>query len=238
MQTGPGYFHPVSTAGQVEAARKIYSPLTNPRTKAELFPGLEPGSELGWAGLADGDEPPLYLRETFKYLVFKDPSWDYKAHPVDFDRDVALADKLDNGTATAVDPDLRDFFARGGKLIHYHGWSDPLIAPGDAVNYYKKVTDKLGAAKTKESMRLYMVPGMLHCRGGEGTDNFDLQSAMEDWVEKGKAPEQIIASRMTNGKVERTRPLCPYPQVAVYKGSGSTDEAANFACRVQPDKVQ
>jgi len=226
------------TAGQVEAARKIYSPLTNPRTKAELFPGLEPGSELGWAGLADGDEPPLYLRETFKYLVFKDPAWDYKMHPVEFDRDVALADKLDNGTANAVDPDLKEFFARGGKLIHYHGWSDPLIAPGDAVNYYKKVTEKLGAAKTKESMRLYMVPGMLHCRGGEGTDNFDLESVIEDWVEKGKAPEQIIASRVTNGKVERTRPLCPYPQVAVYKGSGSTDEAANFACRVQSDKVQ
>ena len=82
-------------------------------------------------------------------------------------------------------------------------------------------------------MRLYMVPGMLHCRGGEGTDNFDLESAIEDWVEKGKAPEQIIASRVTNGKVERTRPLCPYPQSAVYKGTGSTDDAANFTCKVQ-----
>jgi feruloyl esterase len=221
------------TSGQVEAARKIYAPLMNTRTKAELFAGLEPGSELGWANLADGDQPPLYASETFKYMILRNPSWDYKANPVNFDRDVAVGDMLDNGTATAYNPDLKEFFARGGKLIHYHGWSDPLIAPGDAVNYYKKVSEKVGAAKTQQSMRLYMVPGMNHCRGGEGTDNFELETAIENWVEKGQAPEQIVASRVVDGKVERTRPLCPYPQVAVYKGSGSTDDAANFACRVQ-----
>jgi len=220
------------TAPQVEAARRIYAPLVNSKTRSEIFPGLEPGSELGWAALADGDEPSLYVRETFKYMIFKDPQWDYKTHPVNFDTDVPLADKLDNGTVTAADANLKPFFDRGGKMILYHGWTDPLIPPGDAVNYYKRVEDTVGGAgKIKESMRLYLVPGMNHCRGGEGPDDFDMQPVMEQWRENGKAPQQVIASKVTNGKTERTRPLCPYPQVAAYKGSGSTDEAVNFVCK-------
>jgi feruloyl esterase len=116
-------------------------------------------------------------------------------------------------------------------MILYHGWTDPLISPGDTVNYYERVQDTVGAANLRRSMRLYMVPGMNHCRGGEGPDDFDMQPVIEQWLEKQKAPEAVIASRITNGKVERTRPLCPYPQVAVWKGSGSIDDAANFVCK-------
>jgi feruloyl esterase len=131
-----------------------------------------------------------------------------------------------------MDPNVNPFFSRGGKLLLYHGWNDTLIAPQNSVNYYKSVRDTLaGASRVSDSFRLFMVPGMAHCRGGDGTDRFDVISAMEQWVEKGKAPDSILASRYAGDKVDRTRPLCPYPQVAVYRGTGSTDDAANFACK-------
>jgi feruloyl esterase len=172
------------TGGQVQAARQIYSDLVNPRTKSLIFPGLEPGSELGWGALADGPEPSLYVRETFKYLVFKDPQWNYRTRPVEYDADATRAEQLDSGVVSATNADLRPFFARGGKMILYHGWTDPLISPGDAVNYYERVQDTVGAANLRRSMRLYMVPGMNHCRGGEGPDDFDMQPVIEQWLEK------------------------------------------------------
>ena len=203
-------------------------PLVNPRTGEKIFPGLEPGSELGWAGLA-GPQPFPVPIDTFRYVVFKNPDWDY--HKMNFDGDVAKADKVDGGVNNAINPDLKTFFAHGGKLLMYHGWADQLIAPQNSVNYYQNVVDAAGGAeKTAASIRLFMVPGMAHCRGGDGTDDFDKMTVIEQWVEKGQAPEQIPASHRTAGKVDRTRPLCPYPQVAKYKGSGSTDDAANFAC--------
>lgn len=221
------------TAPQVEAARKIYSPLLNPRTKAEIFPGLLPGSELGWSGLASGDEAPRYVRETFRYLAFKDPNWDYKARPVDFDKDVADLDRSAGPIVNANNPDLKAFFARGGKLIEWTGWSDPLIAPEDALHYYESVAKKMGGvSKIDSSFKLYMVPGVQHCRGGDGPDTFDMQQPIEEWVEKGNAPGEIVAAHQTNGKVDRTRPICPYPQVAVYKGAGNIDDAANFQCKL------
>ncbi len=114
----------------------------------------------------------------------------------------------------------------------HHGWSDPGITPLNSVQYYENVVKALGgAAKTSKSIRLFMIPGMNHCRGGAGTDTFDGIGVLAEWVEKGKAPDQIPASRLTSGKVDRTRPLCPYPQAAAYKGSGSTDDAANFVCK-------
>jgi feruloyl esterase len=123
-------------------------------------------------------------------------------------------------------------FLGHGKLLLYHGWADQNITPLATINYYNGVAEKLGGTKnTMDSMRLFMVPGMGHCRGGEGPDTFDVVGAMEQWVEKGKAPENMIASHNTQGKVDRTRPLCPYPQVAKYKGTGSTDDAANFVCK-------
>ena len=218
------------TAPQVETARKIYAASKNPRTGQEIFPGLEPGSELGWSGLA-GAQPLQIPVDHFKYVVFQDPNYDWRT--VNFDSDVALADKLDNGTINATDPNLKAFTGHGGKLLLYHGWNDQLIAPRNAVNYYQSVLDTLGgASRTADSVRLFMVPGMNHCAGGDGTGVFDTVSVIEKWVEQGQAPDRIVASHVSAGAVDRSRPLCAYPKVAQYKGSGSTDDAANFVCKL------
>ena len=221
------------TAPQVEAAKKIYGPVTNPRTGEAIFPGLEPGSELGWGLLAGGKEPSEIGMAEFRNIVYHDPNWDWRTF--DFDKGVALADKVDQNTITANDPNLKPFFAHGGKLLMYHGWTDPLIAPENSINYYTSVLDKMGgASKASSSIRLFMVPGMDHCGGGEGPNSFDSMSVIEHWVEQGNPPAQIVASHLAGGQVDRTRPLCTYPQVARYKGSGSIDEAANFICASKP----
>jgi feruloyl esterase len=115
----------------------------------------------------------------------------------------------------------------------YHGWADPQVPPMNSVNYYNDVLKKLGPSVAGNSIQLYMVPGMNHCRGGDGTDTFDATSAIEQWMKTRRAPEKIIASHLTNGMPDRTRPLCPYPQVAVYNGTGSTNDAANFSCQAR-----
>ncbi|HEY2015881.1 MAG TPA: tannase/feruloyl esterase family alpha/beta hydrolase, partial [Bryobacteraceae bacterium] len=217
------------TAPQVEAARKIYGPSVQPKTGRPLYPGLERGSEMGWATWA-GPKPLGIGLDYFRFVVFENPDWDFRT--LDFDRDVARAEKLDSKRINATDPDLKPFFARGGKLIQYHGWSDPQISPGNSVDYYGSVLNRLGgAAKVQGSYRLFMVPGMGHCGGGDGTSSFDMVGALERWVEEKRPPDRIVALRMRDGKVDRTRPLCPYPQVAVYQGQGSTDDEAGFVCR-------
>jgi len=218
------------TSAQVETARAIYAPPRNPRTGQALTSGFEPSSELGWATMAS-PQPFGLGTDLFRFVVFQDPNWDYKTF--NFASDVERTLKAENGELNAKDPNLKPFISRGGKMIQYHGWSDPQIAPETSVNYYKSVLDTLGGAgQVQSNYRLFMVPGMAHCGGGEGTSNFDMLSALEQWVEKGQAPDQIAASRVREGKVDRTRPLCPYPQVARYKGSGSIDDAANFACKM------
>ena len=218
------------TAPQVEAARRIYASVTNPRTNEEIFPGHEPGSELGWNTMA-GAQPLGTGLDLFKFVVFKDPSWDYRT--LNFDSDMALTAKADSGVMNALDPNLKAFFGRGGKIVQYHGWSDPQISPLSSVRYYNAVLDTLGGAgKVLDSYRLFMIPGMAHCGGGEGASSFDMLTALEQWVEAKKAPDQILASRVRDGKVNRTRPLCPYPRVAKYKGTGSIDDAANFSCQL------
>jgi feruloyl esterase len=218
-------------ADQVAAAKQIYTAATNPRNKAEIFPPLEPGSELQWTILA-GKNPADVAADTFRFVMFKDPKWD--AMKLDFSKDVEMADKIDNGLNNATNPDLSKFFGRNGKLLMYHGWNDQLIAPGNSINYYNSVAKKLGGvSKIDQSMKLFMAPGLQHCNGGEGPNSFDAVTLMEQWVEQGKAPEKMIASHSTAGQVDRTRPLCAYPQVAVYNGSGSTNEAANFSCKAQ-----
>jgi feruloyl esterase len=146
-----------------------------------------------------------------------------------------LPTSLDSGLITATDPNLTEFFAQGGKLFLYHGWNDPAIAPQNTVAYYNSVVAEMGGSdKVRHSLRLFMAPGMDHCSGGEGPFAFDAISVLEEWVEKGKAPDRVIAvhfpAAAVSGKPDRTRPLCPYPQVAKYNGSGSTDDASNFVC--------
>jgi feruloyl esterase len=215
------------TPPQVEAARKLYSSSMNSRTGQALYSGLERGSELGWATWA-GPKPLSIGLDYFKYVVFENPDWDFRS--LNFDADVSRAEKLDNDRINATDPHLGAYFARGGKLIQYHGWSDPQISPGNSVAYYESVVGVLGSAVAKQSYRLYMVPGMGHCGGGEGTSSFDMLKALELWVEDRKAPHRVDAARVSEGKVTRTRPLCPYPEVAQYKKPGSTDDASSFTC--------
>ena len=219
------------TAPQVEAAKKIYSPAINPRTGQQLFSSLVPGTELGWGVQALGPEPSANIYDQYRYVVFKDPNWDWKTF--NFDSDVVRGDLPENLVMNATDPNMKPFFSHGGKLLLYHGWSDPNVPTLNTIKYYKSVVDDLGGpAKASNSVRLFLAPGMGHCGGGEGPNVFDKVGALEQWVEQGKAPEQLIASHSTDGKVDRTRPLCPYPQVARYKGTGSIDDAANFVCRV------
>jgi feruloyl esterase len=217
------------TAPQAEAARQIYAGPKNSQGKS-LFPGLEPGSETGWATLS-GTKPMALADETYKFLVFKDAGWNYLNFNAE--RDIATGDKAAGSLMNSIDPNLKPLFSRGGKVLMYHGWADPGIAPQNSVNYYESVVEKLGKAAVSNSIRLFMVPGMGHCAGGDGTSTFNMMDAMSTWVEQGKAPDRIEASRVRAGKTDRTRPLCPYPQVAVYNGSGSTDESANFSCGVQ-----
>jgi feruloyl esterase len=172
-----------------------------------------------------------YAIDIYRYFAFNDPKWDYLTFNPD--TDLPKAEKAIGGTMNSIDPNLKPFIGRGGKLLQYHGWSDNGIPAESSVNYYKSVLEAMGGtAKVKDSYRLFMVPGMFHCGGGDGTSTFDMVAALDQWVVNRKAPDQISASRVRNGVVDRTRPLCPYPQVAVYTGSGSIDEAANFSCKL------
>lgn len=218
----------------------------------QIFPGYSPGGEAepaGWKPWITGAAPEqslMYAFSTqyFKNMVFNDPRWDF--HKFDVDRDTKIADKKTAGILNANDPDLSRFKAHGGKLILYHGWSDAAIAPTATVHYYQQIIAKMGTAQTNEFVRLFMVPGLQHCSGGTGPDRFgqdqvatgdpqhDIGSALEQWVQGGPPPSQIIAAKIGNdGKLIRTRPICAYPAVARYKGSGSTEAAENFTCAVQ-----
>jgi feruloyl esterase len=181
----------------------------------------------------------------YKNMVFDNAAWDY--HSFNVDRDTKAADDKMARILNATDPELRRFKERGGRLILYHGWSDAAIPALNTIDYYRSVVAKMGANEAGSFVRLFMVPGMQHCGGGSGPNNFgqfgvshvdpqhDVDAALERWVEQGTAPEQIIATKYMNdsdpkSELVRTRPLCAYPLVARYKGSGNTNEAANFVC--------
>jgi feruloyl esterase len=211
------------TAPQVEAAQKIYGGARNTRTGAQVFPGLEVGSEANWS-----PAPVGYAVDLFKYIVFRNPNWD--PNTLNFDGHYALTAESDFNLLDADNPDLTPFFKSGGKLLMYHGWSDPGIPARASVSYYENARAATGAA-ADESLRLFMVPGMGHCGGGQGVNTFNFVAALDQWVTNGRAPATIPASRVRDGKVERTRPLCAYPNVAIYKGRGNVDDAASFECR-------
>jgi feruloyl esterase len=225
------------TAAQVDTVRKIYQGARTPDGE-QIFPGIMPGGEAGqtgWASWITGAAPGRGQHSTlgnpfFRYVVFEDPDWDFRSFHFDkvpgFDSDVEFTDDKLASIFNNMNPDIKAFQISGGKLIQYHGWSDPDISPLNSVNYFQSVNEKMG--DTKSFYRLFMVPGMNHCSGGPGPNTFDPISALEQWVERGKAPERIVA---TGGAVkDRTRPLCPFPQEARWKGTGTTDKEENFIC--------
>ena len=214
------------TKAQLESVRAAYAPA---RTKAGklIYPGLPFGGEAGLTRMST-DQPFEIAMSAFRYVAHQDPNWDWRAF--DLDQDVTLIDEK-AGFINAVNPDLSAFKAHGGKLIQYHGWSDQLISPENSVNYHASVLSKMGA-KQDDWYRLFMLPGMMHCGGGPGPNQFSGMAALERWRESDIAPDQITAYHVENNRVTMTRPLCPYPQVPAYKSSGSTNDAANFVCKL------
>jgi feruloyl esterase len=216
------------TPAQVNTARMLYSSPINPASGREIT-GLLPGSEQGWTDLGWTASARATGMEQFKYLVYSDPNWTLQQF--DFSQGIVDAEETDSDTLNALNPDLKPFIDSGGKLIQYHGWSDPQISPSNTTQYYQQVTDELGGrGEIHDSYRLFMVPGMAHCSGGPGPNRFDMLSALEAWVEQGVAPDSVIATHQVDGEVDRSRPLCPFPEIATYSGTGSIDEAANFSC--------
>jgi len=206
------------TRAQVEAARRMYAGPTNPRTGEVIYPGLERGSERWWPG-------PNW-QVYFQYLVHKDPDWTFQRF--DLDIDVALGDRVGAAALNAVDPDLRPFVARGGKLIIHHGWADAVLAPQRTISYYEDVVAVLGD-RAGDSIRLFMVPRMSH-GSGPGTDQYNMLAVLERWVEDGVGPDRVLAQHVTGSRITMERPLCPYPRLARWKGSGSKNDADNFEC--------
>jgi len=231
------------TPAQVKAAQEIYAGPVNPRTGKSIYFPYRAGSELGWAQLTGlqrtGFSGPEGFRleayEIFRHLVFKDPNWTFKARPVNFDSDVALADSKQNRLLDAKQntelTDLKAFVARGGKLLLHGGWADTGVPPGAVIDYYNNVVRRIGATAAAKSVRLFMVPGMGHCPGANGDNfNFDSRDIVERWRKTGQAPDQLIATRCTNSVEDGKRLVCPYPEVAKYKGSGSVDDPGHFFC--------
>jgi feruloyl esterase len=216
------------TEAQVESALTMYGGAKHPVTRASVLPGLARGAELGWS-IIGSPQPIGFALEAYKYIVAQDPTWDATRFDAARDLDRALAADPDD-VLGSTDPNMRAFFDRGGKLLLYHGWSDAQVTPYNTIDFFHKVVAAQGGAGVGTSIQLYMIPGMNHCTGGPGTDQFDKVAAIEEWIRTGIAPSRIEASHMTGGVVDRTRPICPFGQVARWNGSGSTDEAANFGC--------
>jgi hypothetical protein len=239
------------TAPQTVALKKLYEGAHD--STGRIFPGLLPGAEdgpEGWALWIAGSAPGRALLFNFSNgffadMVYDKPEWNYKT--ADLTAAVRAADSKQAQTLNATDANLEGFHARGGKLIVYHGWNDPAISALSSIDYYESVKKQMGAEKTDSFMRLYMVPGMQHCDGGPGATSFgqdpaspaydaehNIRTTLERWVENGIAPATVVASKhsSTPGNVNMTRPLCPYPQSAKYKGSGDFNKAESFVCAV------
>jgi hypothetical protein len=244
------------TAPQAAALKKIYAGPHDSHGHA-VFPGYLPGAENGeggWGLWIVGPEPTKSLTAFFGMgffsdMVYEDPSWDYRTFTLE--AGLKAAREKTASALNATETDLKAFKARGGKLIMYHGWNDPAIPALSTVEYYDGVVAKMGRSTTDSFVRLYMVPGMQHCDNGPGADSFgqvgqlvfndpqhSVDAALEQWVEKRTAPSTIIAAKYTSADrnhPKMTRPLCAYPEVAKYKGSGDTYDAANFVCAAGKD---
>ncbi len=212
------------TATQVAFVKTLDAGMFDSRTGEKLFEGAVPGNEP-----VAGGGPMDIASALYRYLIYQNPKWDPKT--LDLDRDVtfgraALRTVNENQVATA---NLKPFFDHGGKLLWYHGWNDG-SSPLQSVRYIDAVKQSSGAALTDDSVRFFAVPGMGHCSGGSGCDVFDKLAALDTWIETGTAPERIVASKLQNGKVVRTHPLCAWPMLAKYQGTGDVNDAANFAC--------
>jgi Tannase and feruloyl esterase len=228
------------TRPQVESLKKFYA-------GTSLSGGYTAGDELAWGKWVLGPGPAAadgaqYVQNYFRYMVTDDPKWNIMT--ADMQQSFQQAVKKTGTALDAANPDLRPFKARGGKLIMYHGWNDPAISPWNSIAYYQNVQKTMGDAETSGFMRLYMAPGLEHCAGGPGPaafgqlgipttggPKFGVFDALVDWVEKGVPAENVTATKYSpDNKVIMTRPLCPYPALAKYKGSGDTNDAANFVC--------
>jgi feruloyl esterase len=214
------------TRDQVSSVERVYAGVMSESGRL-LYPGHAKGFELGWRIPGPGAEPTALQTDATRYLVYEDENWDWREF--DLERDLLLAlDKA--GYIEALDTDLSEFKARGGKILFYHGWHDPGPSPLNTIGYYNDVLATMGPNQD-DWMRLFLVPGMGHCGGGIGPDQADYLGAVEDWVEDGVAPARITASRVRQGEVDMTRPLCPYPQVATWDGTGDPNDTASFSCR-------
>lgn len=235
------------TSPEIGFARAVYQG-TRGRDGKLIYPGLPVSSEyaassvgaLGWAPwfMAPPYSGSNLAKDFYRGLVKQDVKWDLASFQLD--RDNAEAKTKVGPDVDALDPNLALFIKRGGKMLIYHGWEDAAIPAAATLDYYAAVRKRLGRS-TDDSVRLFMVPGMNHCGQGPGPNQLDQIGDMDRWMSSGQAPQQILAISAKNplaaylgGKIEvvRSRPLCAYPMVSTYKGSGSTDEAANFACKL------
>ncbi|HTM04623.1 MAG TPA: tannase/feruloyl esterase family alpha/beta hydrolase [Vicinamibacterales bacterium] len=213
------------TGAQVTAMKRVYQPAKT-ASGQYVFPGKEPGSEYQWAAYIGGQQAPGVSVGSFQ-VAYGQANWDPRSF--DLDRDLKVVDEK-VGPVNAINPDLRAFKQRGGKLLLYHGWNDTAISPGNTIDYYQSVLTKMGG-KQDDFVRLFMVPAMQHCGGGPGPNQINWFAALERWREASQAPARIDAARVSGTRVDMTRPLCPYPQVAVYSGTGSTNDAGSFSCK-------
>jgi hypothetical protein len=214
------------TGPQVAALRAIYQGPRDPRTGRSIFPGFEPGSEPMFPLQTAGPKPFGVAFTYMRDLVFQDPNWDFRSF--DYDKDVERAMQAGSAVLDVPANGLASFLSSGRKLLLAHGWADGLIPPMSTVNFYTELTEHVGPKKAAGS-RLFLIPGMGHCGGGDGPFVFDAISTLDKWVETGHAPERIVVSNPPRAPV-RTRPICPYPQEAIYSGTGSTDAESSFNC--------
>jgi feruloyl esterase len=210
------------TANQVKALELIYRGPVNPRTGQVIFPGPAKGNEASFS--ADGKPFPIAL-DLFRYAAFQDLTWEWTT--LDWDKDIARATAA-VGPLLHVDSDLKPFFAQGGKLLMYIGWNDG-HNPQELINYYRRLMNHAGPLG-RASARLFTIPGMGHCYGGPGCDTFNKLGVIDGWVASHRAPDRIVASKVSSGRVVRTRPLCAWPALARYRGEGSPNRAGSFAC--------